>query len=217
MGGSIAIAARFNDGQAICIEGWTNFIPAMVMNDTTLSGDDRIVRETLLKAAAVEHYGGPVQLRKSGYGIVVLDFPSREIHSIQGYTSFTRRMLGQLVDINASGWKDGRFENVLSGEGSSLIDAGRVRAEGEDGPEGEPYDRERVLAELRQDHEEFMAGGSMGYRPIVVDASPFVVHDHGEDASFNPVKEHLRGKGFPTTRKQGLNEMLAGISREMAP
>lgn len=215
MGGSVTIAARFNDGQAISIHGWTNFIPAMVMNDTTLSGDDSIVKKTLLEAAAHKELGGPAPLCKSGYGIVVIDFMSREIHSIQGYTSFTNKSLNQLIDINATGWKDDQFIHVFSEEGGSLLDARRVTSE-QPLDETVPYEeilytRESAQRTLSKAHDSFMKNTGYAHQGIIIDTAPFVVHDYGEIASFAQAKKHLGERGFPLTKKDGLNAMLKEI------
>ena len=218
MGGSITIAARFNDGEAISIYGWTNFIPEMVMNDTTLSGDDSIVKKTLLEAVLHEELGGPAPLRKSGYGIVVLDFPLREIHSIQGYTSFTSKSLNQLLDLNATGWQGDTYVSVFSEGGRSLLDAGRIKSEQplhDTLPYEEMvYSRKSVLKALAEAHGAFMSGGGLGHRGITIDTAPFVVHDYDEGSSFTPVKTHLGAKGFPLTKAQGLNAMLEGLRNE---
>lgn len=210
MGGSIAIAARFNDGQAICVDGWTNFIPNMIMNETTLSGDDSVVRETLLEVAGHENYAGPQPFRSRGYGIVVIDFQSREIHSKQGYTTFGDKFLNQLLDINASGWKDGVFVNVISDQMGSLLDAGRVMHVGSYDEPKEPVvlDRAAALVMLDRDHASFMRGGMTKYERLAIRTDPFAVIDHPEDGGLKAMKDRLSETGFPLDASQGLNGML---------
>jgi hypothetical protein len=213
MGGSIAIAARFKDGQAICIDGWTNFIPAMIMNETTLSGDDSIVRRDLLKAATIPSYDGPQPFRASGYGIVVIDFVTLEIHSMQGYTNFRNKLAAQLLDQKRSGWTDGTYRNVLSEEAEGLLDAGRVRHVGSNGEPCEPVvlDRNTALAMNDERFLSMMTKGVYLYTEVEIDIAPFTVFDHEENTSLKPMKDRLRATGFPLTVKDGLNAMLKGV------
>lgn len=226
MGGSIAIAARFNDGQTICVDGWTNFIPNMVMNAITLSGDDSIVRRTLLKAAEHENYDGPQPLRAHGYGIVVIDFVAREIHSMQGYTSFGHKMLSQLLDLNASGWRDAEgdaekaithpflpnkiYLNTLSEEANGLLDAGRVHKVGINGEpcERETLDRERAVALLDEETRAFLEESGRSFIELLMDTAPFTVHEYPEGGSLSDMKARLRAVGFPMTKADGLNAIF---------
>lgn len=213
MGGPIAIAARFNDGQAICVDGWTNFIPAMIMNGTTLSGDDSIVRRDLLKAATIPSYDGPQPFRANGYGIVVVDFVTLEIHSMQGYTNFRHKLAAQLLDQKKTGWTDGVYRNVLSEEAEGLLDAGRVRHVGSNGEPCEPVvlDRSSALAMNDERFLSMMTKGTYLYAELEIDTAPFTIIDHDEGTSLRPMKDRLRTTGFPLTIKEGLNAMLKGI------
>lgn len=208
MGGSVAIAARFNNGDAICIEGWTNYMPWMIINDTTFSGDDSIVRKTLLETVGGEYYGDPLPLRKSGYGIVVIDFITREIHSIQGYCSFGTRWIGQLVEINECRWEGDEFVQPLSKEGKSLVDAGRIYASRMPGEPEEHITTERAVEILKKNAKILRGSEKEEYQSIRINTAPFVVHDYGEDASITPIKARLKETGFPLTRKEGLNAIL---------
>lgn len=231
MGGQINIAARFNDGEAICVDGWTNFIPRMVMNETTLSGDDSVVRETLLETLRHDSYAGPQPFRASGYGIVVVDFIDRTIHSMQGYTSFSgHRILGHFMDFNESGWQGGGIlkgiENFLSTgstcdyrvtftkEGLSLLHAGRVLLAYEGGEEIDP----RVLTEeeartiMKEDAGRFLLSKPRPPSMAEVNLAPFKVFDYPEGGPLTDMKTHLRGAGFPLRKEDGLNAMFA---REM--
>lgn len=214
MGGSIAIAARFNDGQTICVDGWTNFIPRMVMNDATLSGDDAVVRQTLLEVASHPSYSGPQPFREHGYGMVVIDFVGRTIHSKQGYTSFDRKTLAQMLDINATGWKDGVYVNVISDESGGLLDAGRVIKVSVDSTECEPevMTRETTIAALDADMVSFMEGGNRKFIGLRIDTAPFTVHEYPENGTLDAMKAGLRAAGFPMTKSEGLNAMLPARS-----
>lgn len=208
MGGSITIAARFNNGDAVCIDGWTNFMPWMIINDTTFSGDDSIVRKVLMEATEQDYYAGPVKFEKSGYGIVVIDFKERELHTIQGYCSFTNRWIGQLVDINKSDWQDGKFKHILSEEGESLVKAGRVFASRIPGEPEEQLTLEMVVSALEKDSEAMRNGRLEEYKNIRIDTAPFVVHDYGETGAITPIKARMKETGFPLTRKEGLNAIF---------
>ena len=230
MGGSINIATRFNDGDAICVDGWTNFIPRMVMNETTLSGDDRVVRETLLETLRHDSYAGPQPFRASGYGIVVIDFIGRAIHSMQGYTGFAeRKILASFTDLNRTGWKgdevtrmksmmdfhnhgtmDG-FEVHPSEEGRSLMEAGRLRIVESGGKEIEPYplDEEKLVELVKRDTAQFLRNEPRDMPMVEVGVAPFQVFDYPEGGSLTDMKTHLRIVGFPLTKAEGLNAMIA--------
>ena len=215
MGGSIAIAARFNDGQAICIDGWTNFIPDMVMNATTLSGEDRVVRDTMLEAAAHPTYDGPQPFRAYGYGIVVIDFVAREIHSMQGYTNFTNKMLLQLIDMRKTGWQGMKYVNVLSAEGKGLLEAGRVTVTERNGKPCEPekLTAETALKLLDADARATMNGATPSYAMLTIDTAPFTVIEYPEGGSLTAMKKRLAEVGFPMTKAEGLNAMLKKIGQ----
>jgi hypothetical protein len=230
MGGSINIAARFNDGDAICVDGWTNFIPRMVMNETTLSGDDSVVRETLLETMRHDSYAGPQPFRASGYGIVVIDFIDRAIHSMQGYTGFAeRKILANFTDLNRTGWTgdetarlksmmdfhekgnmDG-FEVHASEEGRSLMEAGRLRVVESAGKPIEPYvlDEGRFVDLVKQDTARFLRNETRDMPMVEVDIAAFKVFDYPEGGTLVDMKKHLGIAGFPLTKAEGLNAMFA--------
>lgn len=218
MGGRVAIAARFNDGQTICVDGWTNFVPRMIMNEKTLSGDDSVVREMLLEAAALEKYEGPISFRSKEYGMIAIDFTTREIHTKQNYTNFTRKSLGQMTDANACGYLDGdirkEFVHVISDEAGSMIDAGRVTVVARNGVDLDTpilLDRETALAMLREEHRAYMSGGGLQHTELLVTTDPFSVHVYPDDGPLSPMKERLKTSGFPMTKAEGLNAMFGGM------
>ena len=227
MGGTINIAARFNDGEAICIDGWTNFIPNMVMNDTTLSGDDSVVRETLLEVANHQNYDGPQPFRASGYGIVVIDFIDKTIHSMQGYTNFSGdRMLAHFMDFNQSGWKGegqikgmekflesgdlSEYKVIPSEEGRSLIQAQRLRLVSMDGERVEPraISEQEMVDLIRENTGQLLKSEGKGGPFVEVDITPFIVIDYPENTPLTSMKNNLRKAGFPLTKAEGLNAML---------
>lgn len=229
MGGSINIAARFNDGGAICVDGWTNFIPRMVMNETTLSGDDSVVRETLLETMRHDSYAGPQPLRASGYGIVVIDFIDRTIHSMQGYTSFSGpKIIASFTDLNRTGWsgdEESRLKSIMdfqnhgridgyevhaSDEGRSLMEAGRLRVVESAGKPIDPYvlDLDKFVELVKQDTAQFLKGEDRDMPMVEVDITPFKVFDYPEGGTLVDMKKHLSIAGFPLTKAEGLNAMF---------
>lgn len=227
MGGRINIAARFNDGQAICVEGWTNFIPRMIMNDTTLSGDDSVVRKTLLEVANHENYDGPQSFGAEGYGIVVIDFIEKTIHSMQGYTSFTGdKTIAHFIDFQESGWPKedtaqivlkaidtgemGEYKVTLSDEAESLLDGGRIRLVKINGESVEPrvIDKKQIVELNREDALLFLRNEKTKIPLLHVDVSPFKVVDYPENTSLFVMKEELKKSGFPLTKKDGLNSIF---------
>ena len=230
MGGQINIAARFNDGDAICVDGWTNFIPRMVMNETTLSGDDSVVRETLLETLRHDSYAGPQPFRASGYGIVVIDFIDRTIHSMQGYTNFgERKILANFVDLRRSGWVGNEQEKLEAmmtfhetgaiesyevhptEEGRSLIEAGRRRVVESAGEIIEPYalGLDKLVELVKHDTVQFLQNKERDMPIVEIDVAPFRVFNHPEEGSLTDMKKHLRDAGFPLTKADGLNAMFA--------
>ena len=230
MGGSINIAARFNDGQAICVDGWTNFMPRMVLNQTTLSGDDAVVRETLMEAARSDHYAGPQAFCASGYGMVAIDFVTKTIHSKQGYTGFgDRRILANFVDLQASGWtgednakikamedffSHGTMEGFavkLTEEGRSLLQGGRLNIVEVSGKDVDPYllDEAKLIELVKRDTGLFLKNEEREMPMVEVDLNPFTVIDYPEDAPLTPMKERLRADGFPLTKEEGLNAIFS--------
>ena len=229
MGGRINIAARFNDGDAICVDGWTNFIPRMVMNETTLSGDDSVVRETLLETMRHDSYAGPQPLRASGYGIVVIDFIDRAIHSMQGYTGFTeRKILANFIDLTKTGWKGDdrrrtralirflsgsdmdKYHVEISNEGRSLMKAGRLRVVETAGKPIDPYvlDEKKFVELAKLDAAQFLRNETRDMPMIEVDIAGFRVFDYPEGGTLVDMKKHLGIAGFPLTKADGLNAMF---------
>lgn len=213
MGGSINIAARFNDGSAICIDGWTNFIPDMILNETTLSGDDSIVRKTLFEAAAHEHFDGPQRFIQSGYGMVVIDFIAREIHSKQGYTSFEWKSLAQFADLNASGWQGNplnplsKFHYQLKSESIGLLKAGRIYTKDDESAHKEFMSEQIILERLYDDFNSKRLSPTY-HREYYIDTAPFKVFDYDEMSGFAEMKRNLTKSGFPMKKSDGLNKIF---------
>lgn len=210
MGGSVNIAARFNDGETICLEGWTNFLSEMIVNTTTLSGDDSIVRRMLREVATSDHYAGPQPFRRNGYGIVVIDFVGHRIHSMQGYTSFGRRMASQLLDMEASRRTGRGFKAVLKPEAEGLLDAGRVSyvANGPDEIEPLVLDRRTGLELAESDYRPSPLRCGRSFPLVRIDTAPFLLIDHPEDTSLTSMKSDLAEVGFPMKATEGLNAMF---------
>ena len=83
MGGAIAVAIRFANGDTVCCERWTNNIPHWSKHDRWIRGDREyimdyvnMVRENYNHAIRSWNInpGKPLPLRKCEYGIVVWDF-----------------------------------------------------------------------------------------------------------------------------------------------
>ena len=209
MGGSITIAARFNDGTTICIEGWTNFLPKMIMNNKTLSGDDSIVREILFKASRIESYIGPVPFRAIDYGIVVIDFKSKQIHSMQEYTNFDKKYVDEFIELSKPKCLTGNTIE-LSKENKSLIDAGRVKIISINGVACTPkvltptaaikiFEKKKML---------FMSGKGPIITETSIDLTPFQLFSYPESTSLTKMKKRLSTVGFPMTKKNGLNSIF---------
>ncbi len=210
MGGSINIAARFNNGETICVSGWTNFIPNMILNETTLSGDDSIVRRDLMASAIHENYDGPQPFHSSGYGMVAIDFISKQIHSKQGYTSFDRKYINSLVDLNKSGYVDGEFHHHLKAESQSLIENGRVFIASNNGIECDPIQltSEMALDFLAKDLKAMMTDDDRMFIELRINLKPFTVIEYPEERGLCDMKSALCDVDFPLTKKNGLNRLF---------
>lgn len=206
MGGTINVAARFHDGTTICIDSWTNLLPRMIMNKETLSGDDNIVRETLMEVAAHEDYAGPQQLRSAGYGIVIIDFIGKTIHSKQGYTSFEYKTPNQLLDFNETGWKNGKMIDILSEEGKGLLQQERVKTTEKIGniEKDQIINAEQALMIIKKQRSP--SNPKITYLKIITD--PMKVIEYDEDCKHKEITDNLRKAGFPMTQKEGLNAIF---------
>lgn len=216
MGGSIAIAARFNNGETICVDGYTNFLPNMIVNNTTLSGDDSIVRKTLMEVAEHQNYSGPQPFRVIEYGIVVIDFIAHRIHSMQGYTNFTRRYTNQLFDFNKSGWRDGKFVHVISEQSETLLNNDRVYVVNGEDVERTLLTRDRLISEAEDHTARTLEYWRTGENPpaslfteIEIVTDPFEVIEYPEGTSLAAMKQALREVDFPLTKRDGLNALFS--------
>lgn len=82
MGGSINMAFRFSDGEAVCHTRWTNGV-SHLCKAAILNGDESIVRDYIAEDADAP----PSQFRSSEYGFILIDFQTRTILDINSYTS----------------------------------------------------------------------------------------------------------------------------------
>lgn len=184
MGGRINIAVRLNDGKTVCVDDWTNTLSPIILNETTLSGDDSVVRDHIGRIINHKDYGGRQPFRKSQYGIVVIDFLTKEIHSQQGYASFDRILAAQLFDVG----KSSASKKVLKTGSAELLDNGRITIFGS-------LFRISKSSALNIDI----------YTDLKIDLSPMKLFEYREDDSLTNMKTHLRKTGFPINKKDGLN------------
>lgn len=81
MGGSITIGVRYSNGEVRCGEGWTNSTPWILSAPELIAGPDDWLHEHFDR-------NEPAPLAPDGYGLVFIDVVSRNIWSMQGYTSY---------------------------------------------------------------------------------------------------------------------------------
>jgi hypothetical protein len=142
MGGALALTIRLEDGTQYRMNQWTNSMPGILhasdFLDGTPQGIDGAVSHWLEMKAdweahrgdkAYEHpmtpaYGPyPYGLKPSEYGLVVVDFVSKTILSLQGYSNLERAMLvRQVYGVHANESSPHKVEEL-----AELVDAGRIK------------------------------------------------------------------------------------------
>ena len=91
MGGSINMAFRFADGEAICFEGWTNSVVSL--SNLSILDSDHIVRNYAKQYQEIYAddknalYGKAKPLSTSGYGLILIDYISKTIIDANDYTT----------------------------------------------------------------------------------------------------------------------------------
>jgi hypothetical protein len=86
MGGEIRVAARFGDRSLRSGTGWTSIIPGLVLNERFLDLDEDYLRSILDEWDEGDEEGLP-PLAPYGYGIVVVDVPSRTVVTCNDYSA----------------------------------------------------------------------------------------------------------------------------------
>jgi hypothetical protein len=93
MGGQINMAFRFSDGEAVCFDRWTNNVKWNLAKPELLQGDEQVVLDYIAMTRNNDfivdpHYNGrPVRLSTSGYGLILIDFQTKTIIDVNGYTA----------------------------------------------------------------------------------------------------------------------------------
>jgi hypothetical protein len=220
MGGSIAVAIRFSNGEAVCFERWTNTMSAWFLNERWLQEDRTYILEYVSavknnwdpKTKTWDGYGKPLPLRRSGYGIVIWDFLTHHVIEENDYTSFNRIHSISL----ANSIEDGAQERV---EGiKSLADAGRLfkneiiydtRSKNH-----KKHSAPSTWYEILQDYQDYEASNYESKRQTSVmydiDVSPFTYVDLEKDKS-KSLNQWLVDLEWPRTQKQGLNKFYKNL------
>lgn len=99
MGGHVALTIRFSDGEQWRDGCWTNVLPRLFSADfyTGFESSEQRTREWLSdlldnrseNPEVAELWGGWEKTAPSEYGLVVIDYESRTLHSVNDYTSAT--------------------------------------------------------------------------------------------------------------------------------
>ncbi len=85
MGGSVAVGFRFTDGSTFVQERWTNNLPFWFKDAKLYNGDmDHVNRYIRMD----QEYPTQVPLAPLGYGLVLVDYLSNHLLSMQHYTRF---------------------------------------------------------------------------------------------------------------------------------
>src|ERR1700744_2030870 len=97
MGGSVAVAIRKRNGEIICRDRWTNSTPFYFKSLRMREGDEAFVQE-YLDLAKDKKDAPHVPLAPLGYGLVVIDYVTNHMLSMQGYSSYD-----QFTELDAFG------------------------------------------------------------------------------------------------------------------
>jgi len=117
MGGPVAFATRFSNGDVVCMDVWTNPLPYLIKTKAVLlERNEQVVRNHYQECRGVMELDGvtpmhtDVPLAPLGYGLIVLDFKTRSLMSMQNYTSFDN-----FSDLEACGLSDReKYESFLA-------------------------------------------------------------------------------------------------------
>lgn len=96
MGGSVAIGARYADGEVVCFSGYTNYLTSWLKSARIVVNRDESVVRDFIKEHVSPNEIAP--LSPMGYGLVFVDFKDGYFLSMQGFTGFE-----SFSDIEASG------------------------------------------------------------------------------------------------------------------
>lgn len=139
MGGNLAWTIRQEDGTEHRMDHWTNSIPGSLHCGNFLNGDQAVIDETLshwlgLKADweanhETKQFKNPVTplyapypfgMKPSEYGMVVVDFISKKVLSLQGYSNLgsifaSRLMTGPQAEESDRGGTESLFKAAAEG------------------------------------------------------------------------------------------------------
>jgi hypothetical protein len=214
MGGSINVAIRFENGETVCQDQWTNYLPSW-FRDPKMLEDETLARAFCAATSTKEYmadpttHGRPQPVENNSYGLLVWDYATKSILDNNTYCPLLE------FDLVQTGGR------MRSDEFVACAAAGRIIME-----VLERRSLNGVLARLT--YEEALAMGEQVWLEsrqrtpehltrFLVDPSPmtyqrFEVSPSGTEA----MRAKLRELDFPMSRKAGLNKTLPKITKRIA-
>lgn len=195
MGGSVAVAFRFPDGEIIAQERHTNPLPFWFTHPRLLRGErdfiDRYIRDA--------NHPDPIPVAPLGYGLVLVDYVSKTLFSMQGYTNL--HLLEPVSVMTRARW-GGDDEMEFGNLHRLLIQENRLRVVNRVTEEVTPLPAEITDAAGLADHAKTLYANSNGdaYFAYALDSSPLTVIDYTDEAdSARKFLAKLDEIGFPLT------------------
>ena len=204
MGGTINIAIRFSNGDAVCVNRWTNNTPYW-FEDPDMFTNEQHAKDYLAMTLENDPKEDPYcsglsqRLGYSEYGIVVFDYMTNTIIEKNEYSHIGQtsgicditRNLEKNHDIRENVLKcidDNRYTvSMWNDEKLSYIPVGDKTP---DEIKAMLYDRKTILNMMMD-----------------LDTRPMKLFHYSDDTPWKIIKKQLQDLGFPMTQKEGLNKI----------
>ncbi len=222
MGGQIKMAFRFANGEACCFERWTNNM-GRLSDLRILDGDEQPVRDYLAMTRNNDYIanpsamGLPTNFGRGEYGFVLIDYQTKTIIDVNGYTHLFGNISPMSLTKPTSSNDNGYFarwyillrDTLNSGRGIfrdvhnvETREVERTRLTGIDSLNIVDADIDFERKRMRS-HDYTPLSDLIMYH---VDTAPFTyISEMDDDCNFRKAFKMARDINFPFTRKEGLN------------
>jgi len=211
MGGSVNVAIRLKNGEAFCVERWTNNIPFWLINHEMYVDDKHAVKYlsmTLENDPKVDKYctGKPQRLCNSSYGIIIFDYVTNTIIDNNEYSHLNR--ISSISSFERGYSKDMKETKYkIHDHVKGLIEAGRIKdiLKWNNTPIIKNPTKTQVYDFLEKEkHDRFEKSGY-----LMINTNPMMYCQYPSNhnkGSFKLIKKHLKDINFPMNKSQGLNK-----------